>query len=117
MRALGGLSPTQRGSGLKSALFALAASWLFRNDGADETILTIANFLSSDTDTIATMAGALVGAYYSESTPSGAIQDVEYLILEAKRVNAISGGGNAESFEYPDLLTWTSHPVRLLGNH
>jgi ADP-ribosylglycohydrolase len=106
VRALGGLTPEQRGSGLKSALFALAASWLFRNEGAEAAILTTANLLSSDTDTIATMTGALVGAFNTDTPPSGAIQDIDYLVSEAKRLCAISRGEFAVSFEYPDLLSW-----------
>ncbi|MDP2760739.1 MAG: ADP-ribosylglycohydrolase family protein [Sideroxyarcus sp.] len=106
VRALGGLTPEQRGSGLKSALFALAASWLFKNEGAEATILTTANLLSSDTDTVATMTGALIGAYYLDTPPHGTIQDIEYLTSEAQRLCAISRGGHAESFEYPDLLNW-----------
>lgn len=106
VRVLGGLTPEKRGSGLKSALFALAVSWLFRNDGAEATVLTAANLLCSDTDTISTMAGALVGAYHSDIPPSGAIQDIEYHVSEAKRLCAISRGEHVESFAYPDLLSW-----------
>lgn len=49
-----------------------------------------ANFLESDTDTIATMAGALLGALPNQSVPDDTIQDAEYIEFEANRLFEIS---------------------------
>lgn len=105
VKLLGGLTPDQRGSGIKCALFALVAAWCFRESTTDKAIFTVANLLSSDTDTIGTMAGALLGAANGE-LPTDTIQDSEYIVLEAKRLYSVSRGQTVESFQYPDLMTW-----------
>ena len=106
VRQLGGVTPEQRGSGLKCALFALAAAWLFKENNTEEAIITIANLLSSDTDTIATMAGALLGALLPNTAPPGPIQNDKYISNEAIRMYEISQNKYSESFRYPDLMTW-----------
>lgn len=112
LTALGGLTEAERGSGLKTALFALALAWLHK--GAPAIALTHgANVLGSDTDTINTMAGALLGAM-SETRPPSAVQDIEYLNTESSRLADISTGLPATSFDYPDLLSW--RPPRSNGD-
>jgi ADP-ribosylglycohydrolase len=107
IKAQGGLSESERGSGLKSAFFSLIACWLFRNSSAKNCIETVANCLESDTDTIATMAGALVGALPNQNIPNDTIQDSEYIEIEAIRLFEISQRiGVRENFAYPDLLYW-----------
>ncbi|MFZ6757570.1 ADP-ribosylglycohydrolase family protein [Undibacterium sp. Ji50W] len=103
--ALGGLKPSERGSGLKTALFAIVLAWLFRNDQPEVALLVSANTFNSDTDTIATMAGALIGSV-SETAPNCEIQDAEYIRKEARRLYLIGSGKKQSSFKYPDLLTW-----------
>ena len=102
----GGFSESERGSGLKSALFSMVACWLFRQNDAKDCIETIANFLESDTDTIATMASALLGALPNQSVPDDTIQDAEYIEFEANRLFEISQRIDIKSFSYPDLLYW-----------
>ncbi|MFJ3377701.1 ADP-ribosylglycohydrolase family protein [Pseudomonas sp. NPDC086112] len=106
-----GLNPKERGSGLKCALFANVAAWLCTSSGAQEIINIVANLLESDTDTIATMAGALIGATYPESTFLGPIQDEEYIRAEAGRLYDVSRGAKATSFAYPDILYWQAPRV------
>jgi len=102
---LGGFKPEERGSGLKTPLFAVVLAWLFRNASPKTGILVAANAFKSDTDTIGTMAGALIGAV-AESYPQCEIQDSEYICREARRLFRI-GACRQPSFGYPDLLTWT----------
>ncbi|MCK6411650.1 MAG: ADP-ribosylglycohydrolase family protein [Azonexus sp.] len=102
---LGVLEETQRGSGTKTAILGSALSWLFQNDNPEHALLAAANLLGSDTDTIATMAGAIIGAVVKQS-PSGRIADHEYIESEARRMHAIRIGAASSSFYYPDLLRW-----------
>jgi ADP-ribosylglycohydrolase len=103
VKELGGLTDAERGSGLKSALFSLAACWVFRDAGPKKCIETIANYLESDTDTIGTMAGALP----NQISPDDTIQDRDYLEAEAIRLFEVSQGTSlADRFPYPDLLYW-----------
>ncbi len=71
----------------------------------DDGIAAIANVLGSDTDTIATMAGALVGAV-APIPPAGPIQDHDYVISEAVRLFGVGRRHDVETFRYPDLLHW-----------
>jgi ADP-ribosylglycohydrolase len=110
----GGLTESERGSGLKSAFFSLVACWLFRGNEAKDCIDAVANYLQSDTDTIATMAGALFGALPNQGIPNDTIQDSEYLQIEAVRLFEISlKNSSLEHFTYPDLLYWQPPKIAL----
>lgn len=102
---LEGFSNRFRGTGTKTAILASALAWLFRDCSAKEALLASANLLGSDTDTIGTMAGALLGATQS-SAPDGEICDGEYISWESYRLWEISRGQPTTSFSYPDLLHW-----------
>ncbi|WPC05012.1 ADP-ribosylglycohydrolase family protein [Pseudomonas benzenivorans] len=106
VKAQNGLSAEERGSGLKCALFANVAAWISPKAGAQESIQIVANLLDSDTDTIGTMAGALIGAAYPDASYLGPIQDHIYIRDEAERLYDVSQGKNTYSFSYPDLLYW-----------
>lgn len=93
-----------RGSGLKTAIAANALSWLFRNANVEDAVLCAANALGSDTDTIGTMAGAMLGAL--APAPRWQVQDREYLVDEAIRLEKIRDGAAVGSFVYPDLMQW-----------
>jgi len=107
--ALDALSPDNRGSGTKTALLASGLALLCQGD-AENAVVTSANTLGSDTDTIGTMAGTLAGATVNHE-PKGVFADREYIIEEAKRMFQISQGKPSCSFVYPDLLRW--HPPTL----
>ena len=103
---LGCLEPRYRGSGLKTALAAVALSQLFSPEKIERCLTTAANELDSDTDTIATMAGAILGSA-SDHEPNWPIQDRGYIVDEARRLSLIARGEMQESFAYPDLNGWT----------
>jgi ADP-ribosylglycohydrolase len=104
--ALDALDPKQRGSGTKTAILAAILSYLFRDDPGG-AVLRAANCLGTDTDTIATMAGAISGAL-AATDPSAPIADHKYIIHEADRMWAIASGGTTSSFRYPSLVSWTT---------
>ena len=105
LHRIGCLTEKYRGSGFKTALAALALSLLHSPETVADAMIQAANELDSDTDTIATMAGALLGAL-AKHEPSWNVQDIEYVRLEAKRMAAIASGATAHSFPYPDVALW-----------
>ncbi|NKJ23284.1 ADP-ribosylglycohydrolase family protein [Dyella sp. SG609] len=105
LEVLGCLNPDYRGSGLKTSIAACALAWIFRDGGIEEALILAANELDSDTDTIATMAGAILGATKDQAL-CWVIQDKDYLLYDAERLAAIGRGELRESFKYPDLSTW-----------
>jgi hypothetical protein len=109
VEAIGGLSEEQRGSGTKTAIIAAVLSWVHRDEFPATALVKAANLLGSDTDTIATMAGAILGAA-SHEEPRGAILDRDYIAFEASRLEKISRREPVETFDYPDLFKW--HPPR-----
>jgi hypothetical protein len=106
LELIGCTSAQFRGSGFKTSLAAAALAWLFRAERPEEALVCAANNLESDTDTIATMAGALIGSY-ADGEPDWEIQDRPYIIAEARRLAHIAKGENQDSFSYPDLGRWT----------
>lgn len=112
LEALGCDSREFRGAGFKTALAALILSYMHRDAKPEDALVLAANELDSDTDTIATMAGALLGAVASEE-PSWQIQDRVYIESEARRLSRIADGAVAPSFSYPDLALWTPPPSQM----
>ena len=98
--------PARRGSGLHTMFAALALVALSRQHGqsTSDALLCAANELNTDTDTIATMAGAVLGCGATEPPP-GPLLDGNYIASEAVRVAAPGGPGRSR-FRYPDLLAW-----------
>ena len=96
----------QRGSGILTPVAAAALA----TAAADpyDVIMVAANELRTDTDTIATMAGALLGACHADKSPPEEPLDVSYLLNDADRLVAISQGTQTASHQYPDILTWTA---------
>lgn len=117
LEALGGFDPSERGSGLKSAIFSLLAANMIGERGASGALALVVNMLGSDTDTIATMAGALIGAVDGQAKPAQEVQDQWYLEHEAERCYSISQGGEVSTFSYPDLLYWNppKSPLSAVG--
>lgn len=101
---LGLTDKAQRGSGILTPVAAVALAAVAPN--AHEAAVVAANEIGSDTDTIATMAGALLGACDAATTPSEEPLDSDYLLREADRLVAISEGGTTAGHSYPDVLTW-----------
>jgi hypothetical protein len=96
--------PATRGSGIGTSLAALALAYAFPDD-PKRASLVAASALGSDTDTIATMAAAIIGAA-GRVTYLPDILDRTYITDEAVRLSAIACGHSPASFEYPDLLHW-----------
>ena len=113
VKAENGLNKDERGSGLKCALFANVAAWLASLSSAQDVIDIVVNLLDSDTDTIATMSGALIGAAYPDEAFLGAVQDEKYIRSEAERLYNVSCGIKADSYSYPDILFWQAPRVAL----
>lgn len=96
--------PQVRGSGTLTAAAALLLASAFPENPAQSSQIA-ASRLHTDTDTIGTMAAAIVGAAAPRSLWSSVL-DQEYLITEATRLHAVSQGQQTEAFPYPDLLLW-----------
>lgn len=94
-----------RGSGTKSAILSAALAHIFREKGPEAAVRCSANVLGSDTDTIGTMAGAVLGAVMPDP-PKGELVDITYIVSEAKRMYAVSAGKDVGTFAYPSLLEW-----------
>ncbi len=94
-----------RGSGTLTAVAASAAALLIDDMPVDTLLQGVVNTLGTDTDSIATMMGAMIGVVIDQKPP-GSLQDEEYIIEEAQRLHTISQGGIASSFDYPDAMTY-----------
>ncbi|MBB5980569.1 ADP-ribosylglycohydrolase family protein [Kribbella solani] len=111
-RQTGLADPATRGSGTATVCAALALAAGFRGDPKGCAIVA-ANELGTDTDTIATMAAALVGAASASPFTETAL-DTPYLEHVAARLADIACGGSGEDgFGYPDLLEWTPPRAQL----
>jgi len=102
--AINALDPSVRGSGAKTALLATFVGYYFSKNPM-KGIEVCGNTLGSDTDTIASMAGALLGAC-SNAEPPQRVLDQEYIEHQALRLYDISSGKKVKPFSYPDLLHW-----------
>lgn len=108
---LGLSDPESRGSGTATVCAALAVAAALPNDAYLASVIP-GTTLGTDTDTIATMAAAIVGAVASDDPP-GELQDRGYHRQEAERLWTLHDrhGGNGPSgttdFAYPDLLKWS----------
>lgn len=103
LRTLSLRDPANRGSATLTAL----AAWGLASvaDGPDQAVRISANALHSDTDTVGTMAGALLGAASGlGSTPS--LMDTHVIDSETKRL--LGTGSVRTAYPYPDLLHWVA---------
>lgn len=103
--AIGAINPVSRGSGTKTAILGAAAVWM-SPENPTAAVRASANALGTDTDTIATMAGAIAGAV-EPVQPPGPIQDVGYISNEAVRLKALADGKAGATHSYPDTIDWT----------
>ena len=96
----------QRGSGILTPVAAVLLAGV--QTSTREAVLTACNRLGTDTDTIATMVGALMGAATPSDVPPSLPLDSEYLVREADRLSALAAGGPTDPARYPDLLVWAA---------
>jgi ADP-ribosylglycohydrolase len=106
LEMVGGFNEETRGAGLNTALAAAALAHLSRDKSNEEGLLLAANTPGTDTDTIGTMAGAILGAA-RPTTVNWPVQDREYITAEAIRLSEIALGKKTSSFQYPDLISWS----------
>ena len=96
----------QQGSGILTTVAAVVLAATASN--AHGGVVAAANAIGTDTDTIASMAGALLGACDSAADPPEEPLDSIYLRAEADRLVAVSQGEQAHGHPYPDILTWSA---------
>lgn len=101
---LGCYNEKTRGSATITALISAYASYIFK-DNIHHGLTIISNALGTDTDTIATMAGAIMGVV-AKTEPPEELMDQVYINKESERLFNISQGNKDSSFAYPDLLYW-----------
>lgn len=104
-RVLGLTDKDTRGSGTATVVAAMVLAAALPDDPRHGAVLA-SSALGTDTDTIATMVAAVVGAATAMPAPEG-IQDRKYLHDEADRLTRVSAGRPAPKFSYPDILRWT----------
>ena len=114
---IGCLTKKSVGSAPKTALLAAFLSYVFKDRPHDGLVQAV-NILGSDTDTIATMAGAIMGAV-SSTDPPEEVLDVNYLEKEAERLFELSQGHRTITYDYPDMLYWHApvSQIDALGQH
>ena len=103
--ALGLRDRSRRGSGVLTAVAAVGLLWC--EEEPDEALRIAVNCLGTDTDTIATMAGALLGVVVDRDPP-GAVLDEDLFRSEARRLARIALGERPEGPHYPDLDHWSA---------
>jgi ADP-ribosylglycohydrolase len=95
-------SPSCRGSGLLTTIAALALLWA--EPDVEQAVAMAANAVGSDTDTIATMAGALGGV--TKAALPRHVMDLDLICSEAERLAKLARGEAMPGHQYPDLLHW-----------
>lgn len=111
VKSLGAFESATRGSATKTAILSAVLSWMFRTEPITAALIEAVNLLGSDTDTIATMTGAIMGAA-TDAEPEGDLMDRQYIKDEAIRLFEIGNGERQQSFAYPDLMHW--HPPKTM---
>jgi len=116
LTATRGFEAETRGAGLNTAIAAAALAHIGRNLSNEETLALAANALGSDTDTIGSMAGAIIGATHPR-LPDWPIQDRDYIVAEAIRMARIASGQAAHTFGYSerDVRLGALGPARPVG--
>ena len=100
---------SRRGSGMLTAVAALGLAWCEARP--TDAMRIAANAIGTDTDTIATMAGAILGAATDMDPPVDVLDD-SMIRAEAKRLAKIAAGECPPNHEYPDLLHWSAPRAR-----
>ena len=97
------------GNGILTAIAAVGLTWCEARP--EKALRVAANAIGTDTDTIATMAGAILGAT-AENEPPVEVMDADLLRAEAARLSEIACGGQPSNYQYPDLLHWSAPKTR-----
>lgn len=110
-KKIGGLDKNSNGSATKTSLLALVLSYLYQANPLEGIIICV-NLLGSDTDTIATMAGAIFGITAKKEPPQELL-DNNYIIKEAERLFDIRERRETNNHKYPDMLYWNAPKTQL----
>ncbi|TPK40993.1 ADP-ribosylglycohydrolase family protein [Mesorhizobium sp. B2-5-3] len=102
---LGAFDDATRGSATKTSIAASFLSEVYEAGSPEHALTTAANSLGSDTDSIATMAGAILGACTREALKHP-LQDRRHIEADAQRLAATAEGISVPTFGYPDLRGW-----------
>ncbi len=116
LHGLGAYASERRGSATLTSMLALGLAWQYR-DNPWAGLMASANALGSDTDTIATMAGAIMGCFAGRVPPE-LVQDQEYLDQTSHRLWSIAvAEPSVRAFPYPSLVEWRSprSPLDICG--
>ncbi len=105
VHAIGANGSQQRGSATKTSVLAAYLANLYRDESIDSALICAANTLESDTDTIASMCGAMMGMVTADP-PETDLMDRYYISEQAVRLARISIGRSVERIPYPNLLKW-----------
>jgi len=103
-RMIGCLDKETSGSAPKTALLAAYIASLYEKRPY-EGIVRASNLQGSDTDTIATMAGAIMGITAEEDPPEY-VRDIEYIEKMASDMYQVSQGKSIDNHSYPNLGSW-----------
>ncbi|EBE6759607.1 hypothetical protein CU988_03005 [Salmonella enterica] len=95
---------SRRGAATNTAIASALLCHFYKNTTPYEAIISCVNLLGTDTDSIASMAGAILGCY--NGIPEWNIQDSKYIISEASRLNDIAEGIVTKNFNYPNINKW-----------
>lgn len=106
VRTLGLDEESTRGSGLATATAAMLLAGAIPDDPARAAQLASSR-LDTDTDTIATMAAAIIGSVSIVKLPSQLL-DADYIASEAERLTLVAYQESTNAFPYPDLLRWAA---------
>jgi ADP-ribosylglycohydrolase len=98
--------PELRGSGTKTALVASLLTLKVPRIHVHQIMVEVVNHIETDTDTIATMFGALAGVVTNDFPPEE-VQDQLYIKGDADRLFGLSQGREIEGFSYPNLTQWS----------
>ncbi|MGH4084860.1 ADP-ribosylglycohydrolase family protein [Klebsiella pneumoniae] len=97
---------SRRGAATNTAIASSLLCHFYKNSSPYEAIISCVNVLGTDTDSIGSMAGAILGCY--NGIPEWDIQDSNYIITEASRLNDIAEGVVTKNFNYPNINKWQS---------
>lgn len=105
MEKLGGFDKESRGSGVITTVMAWFMALFWQEEGASKCIQIVGNTLGSDTDTIGSMLGALIGPL-AEDLPPEEVMDQVYIESQAYYLASVGDDANCRDFSYPDLSKW-----------
>ncbi|HID9125349.1 ADP-ribosylglycohydrolase family protein [Klebsiella michiganensis] len=97
---------SRRGAATNTAIASSLLCHFYKNSSPYEAIISCVNLLGTDTDSIGSMAGAILGCY--NGIPEWDIQDSNYIISDASRLNDIAEGVVTKNFNYPNINKWQS---------